>query len=1021
MHNISGVYRLYILVFCVITLHSCHSVVYSQDVKTKHTVSLARDDPPYSSTATSLGKLNTPDPSLSEMTTTAVPKMASISQHSQSHSESLDSDIDSQPRTISYKSSESLKNIKNNGSKRKESQRVSRAAPTTSVVQNMRNSNATTSRSASSLRMEATADSDNSAIATGSKTEYHTRTMSVERELPGPGGSAAAPESDTELNVRSRFRSATDIPDDDGSVALEDDHIYDDSDSKHGDSDNGDGDDGGGKIEGEEEEEEEGQEEEEEEEEEKEDSQSRDAMPNSSESEPDSFEQHLRRTHKRDESSPSTSTPFAVPSPPKVVRTLINTTKATTTGTEQSSSTTKKKMTKPKTKIKSSKNKQTKPSKVTHSSHAVDNDRTSEDSSSTTARPESSSTTTTLISAVVPPPPPPKPSADAASEDDIINEVKQRIKQFEQEEMKEHAEIDHLRHQVTMLDDVIGAEVEKLKNALLSEGPDIRSPYGNGFHTGTKGANGERSDEIRKAQREQFIRFVKASVKTLTSTLNTTIERALGAMSERDKVIHDLLQREELVSAIHKNKQNKKTLKIDYESGYIKTSNGSLLRPLDSILTTDNSPSRSGSSGESLAPALDSDEPTYDPAVLQEDFVFLKDFVVLLSAATVGGLLAVHTRMPVFVGFIAGGMLVGPSGLAVVEKLKYVETLSQVGGPLLLFSQGLALQSTAIAPLNRRMLIAIGVQLFLNCIVLGVFMAFVGFANSISEALLLALCTGVSSSAVSMKIAEDNGHMRTSYYKVLLSLAVLQDFIMAFLLCLPAALHQGYLGIFVVMKQAFIVAILGSIAIIVAVKVVPRVIKFFVHRHNPELFLLSLVSLCLGTASFTRFLGLSTEFGAFFAGIILTRTKLVREAMLRIDPIKEVFCAMFFASIGLVISVPFIWKNVRLLTSIFFGVFIFKVVTTYLLLKWNGYSRTSSTLTSLCLAEIGEFSIFVAGNGFTMGIITRKSYLIFLAVTVFSLALTPLLFKAFISITKIEPAHKKTVIAVRDLEMSGIK
>lgn len=381
-------------------------------------------------------------------------------------------------------------------------------------------------------------------------------------------------------------------------------------------------------------------------------------------------------------------------------------------------------------------------------------------------------------------------SGSGSDSDEGDRTTGEMLKIIANSEHEESHDLKELSKSVSTMDKLIEDELEKLSQK----------------------ANNQSGDSVSRE-----LGIVKETVKIFSSSVNETVRDALEQLEKKEKIIQALQTRNTPANE----------LKVDYETGEIKSSNGSIISTLYDLFL---------SSQKSHGGIQDSN--VIDPAVLQEDFVFLKDVVFLLVAATLGGLFCGALDIPVFVGFILGGVVVGPSGFNLITKLTYVETLSQIGGPLLLFVQGLHLRTNSVKPFlrlfNRYVPVFYAAFALIMCIIL----FFCQLAHNGTEALLLAFCTLVSSSSVSITIAEENGHRTMPYFQNLLSWSVVQDLNMAMLLCLPVALNEGYLGVIVVVRQLAIAILLISLSVIIGLKVAPRAMKYFMHEAHPELFLM---------------------------------------------------------------------------------------------------------------------------------------------------------------------------------------
>jgi len=292
---------------------------------------------------------------------------------------------------------------------------------------------------------------------------------------------------------------------------------------------------------------------------------------------------------------------------------------------------------------------------------------------------------------------------------------------------------------------------------------------------------------------------------------------------------------------------------------------------------------------------------------------------------------------------------------------------------------------------------AVAVYLLIFLAVFVAILEYSGFGQETHSG-LLAACLCMSSSSVAMKMVEDNKHTNHSYSRLVRDWSMIYDLAMALMLCLPSAIERGFWGIFVIAKELVFLLIMVSVLLYLAMTVLPSVLKVFAVSEKKELFLLSLMSLCLGAATFTKHLGLTTELGSFFCGLLLTGTPYVKDAINKVDPIKDVFASLYFASVGLILNPVFFIEHWKLLLFVYTMVFLAKFVMFFFFLSGSSQSAEDALLASLCFAQICEFTVLVVGQSFQRGLVTRFAYLNLLALMVISLLATPLIYKAVLSI-----------------------
>jgi len=203
-----------------------------------------------------------------------------------------------------------------------------------------------------------------------------------------------------------------------------------------------------------------------------------------------------------------------------------------------------------------------------------------------------------------------------------------------------------------------------------------------------------------------------------------------------------------------------------------------------------------------------------------------------------------------------------------------------------------------------------------------------------------------------------------------------------------AAQNSGSLGMPLLLMLAKGVGII--VLVIVAAKlIVPALLYQVVRRRSSELFLLTVVLICLSVAWISFTAGLSLALGAFLAGLIISESEYSYQALGNILPFRDVFTSFFFVSIGMLLDVAFFLERADLLVAVALGVLILKAAVAGGVSVLLGYPIRTGVLVGLALAQIGEFSFILSKTGLDSGIISQFEYQIFLAVSVMTMAATP--------------------------------
>jgi CPA2 family monovalent cation:H+ antiporter-2 len=191
-----------------------------------------------------------------------------------------------------------------------------------------------------------------------------------------------------------------------------------------------------------------------------------------------------------------------------------------------------------------------------------------------------------------------------------------------------------------------------------------------------------------------------------------------------------------------------------------------------------------------------------------------------------------------------------------------------------------------------------------------------------------------------------------------------------------------------------------AIVLLSARWLVPSLLHQIVRTRSRELFLTTIILLCLGIALLTSGFGLSLALGAFLAGLIISESEYAHQAISDILPFKDSFMGLFFVSIGMLMDTEFVLHNGLRIAEVVSLIFILKIVTGIASALLIGASLRTSLMTGLGLAQIGEFSFVLAVAGKASGLISEEFYQIFLSSSVVTMIMTPFLLHAGPSVSE---------------------
>ncbi|KAH9799945.1 K(+) efflux antiporter 6 [Citrus sinensis] len=337
--------------------------------------------------------------------------------------------------------------------------------------------------------------------------------------------------------------------------------------------------------------------------------------------------------------------------------------------------------------------------------------------------------------------------------------------------------------------------------------------------------------------------------------------------------------------------------------------------------------------------------------VLQLDLRLISDLVVVIVFATCGGIAFACAGQPVITGYLLAGSIIGPGGFNFVSEM---------------------------------------VQLF---------------GIKLSEGIFVGTFLSMSSTAVVLKFLMEKNSTNALHGQVTIGTLILQDCAVGLLFALLPVLGgtsgvlQGMISITKLL--VVLIAFLGILSIL-SRTCVPWLLKLMtsLSSQTNELYQLASVAFCLLVAWCSDKLGLSLELGSFAAGVMISTTDLAQHTLEQIEPIRNMFAALFLASIGMLIHVHFLWNHIDILLASVILVITIKTIIVFTVVKGFGYNNKTSVLVGMSLAQIGEFAFVLLSRSsnlhlveVSMAVIAGKLYLLLLGTTALSLVTTPLLFK----------------------------
>ncbi len=370
------------------------------------------------------------------------------------------------------------------------------------------------------------------------------------------------------------------------------------------------------------------------------------------------------------------------------------------------------------------------------------------------------------------------------------------------------------------------------------------------------------------------------------------------------------------------------------------------------------------------------------------DLSVLREIFILLTLALVNAWLFSRLHQSPIVGYLVTGLLVGPYGFHLVKGIHEVEVVAEAGVILLLFTIGLEFSYSRIMRLKGLLLKAGTTQLVATAVAVTLGTLLLG--ESWQSAAGLGMAFALSSTAIVLKLLLESGEIDSAHGRIALGILLFQDLcVILFLVALPLLGSQPQS--FSVWNLVLAVGIMGTLYLFARHLLTP-LLSSILRTRSPELFRLTILALVLGTAWATYEAGLSLALGAFLAGLALAESDSSHQVLSDIIPFRDVFLAVFFISVGMLVDVRLLlanWWQV-LLGLCLLG--LAKTIAGSLAALACRYPLRTALTTGLITFQVGEFSFILLKQAQSLGVLPTATYQLALSIVALSMMCTPLIF-----------------------------
>lgn len=372
---------------------------------------------------------------------------------------------------------------------------------------------------------------------------------------------------------------------------------------------------------------------------------------------------------------------------------------------------------------------------------------------------------------------------------------------------------------------------------------------------------------------------------------------------------------------------------------------------------------------------------------------FLLNLGLALVAGLLGGLIARLARLPVLLGYLAAGVVVGPHTPGVFAQPESVQEVANLGVALLMFAVGVQFSLRELLAI-RRLAISAGVAQISLTSALGLGAGLL-LGWSPSASVMLGFIIAISSTAIAMRLLEERGELGSAHGTAMLGISVVQDLaVVAMVAMLPLLSPTAGLGTdpveFLATLGRTAVLLIGTL--VLALRGVPYLLHCVALAGSRELFLITVLGVCLGAAILAELAGLGLPLGAFIAGLVISESDYADDVLSQVRPLRDVFAALFFVSVGMLLDPAVLARHAADVLLVVSGIVIGKALITFAATMAAGAHGRTAIFAGMGLAQIGEFSFVLAGTAVAKNILDGEQASVILASAWLTILFSPLLF-----------------------------
>ena len=374
---------------------------------------------------------------------------------------------------------------------------------------------------------------------------------------------------------------------------------------------------------------------------------------------------------------------------------------------------------------------------------------------------------------------------------------------------------------------------------------------------------------------------------------------------------------------------------------------------------------------------------------------FIQDLAVIMLVAGVVTILFHRFKQPVVLGYIVAGFIIGPHTppFGLIHDEETIKTLAELGVIFLMFCLGLEF--------SLRKLFKVGATAFIAAFMEITLMIWIGyeigrwFDWNTMDSLFLGAILAISSTTIIVKALNDLKMKNERFAQLIFGVLIVEDILGIGIIALLSSIAvRGSVSPEEVFSTVGKLSLFMIVALVIGILLVPRVLAYVAKFESNEMLLITVLGLCFGFCLLVVKLEYSMVLGAFLIGAIMAESRQLLNIERLIEPVRDLFSAIFFVAIGLMLDPAILWEYALPIVVITCAVVLGKMLSCGLGAFIAGNDGRTSLRVGMGLSQIGEFSFIIAALGMTLQVTSSFLYPVAVAVSVLTTLMTPYLIRA---------------------------